>query len=470
MKSQLAVLFCVLGLGCRGGSGTTTATGVVATLNGVVPGAMVSSGKASTTANADGRFQLDIPASGTSVLTFSKAGFAPAYLAVTPSGAASITVSASLAPIATTATVDVHQAPATVTANELVLTFPQGSIRTRSGTVPDGPVEVAVTWLERKTAAAIGPVPLMGTDGSEVYPLVTLGMFDVSVSFNGEPCDLVPGKTMSFTLPAQSDDPAAASLFWVDPQQALWVQEGPATNQGGQWTGEVPHLSWWNVDFFYKVPKEKCACVTFVARTPSGAGLAGVSVRNSPTAKYPFGGWTEKDGTLCHSCFPTGEAVEVIWGYFLGTTAKNAVSGILTVTPTATGVLCGSPACQEVAILVQCTMDDQCKQGEVCKQGACTPGGGTPPPPKLLGSCDIIADLGMCYQFGGGIDQAVAEDICTNKQAIPGQFKLGVPCPTANALGTCRYNDSDLTYYRPMFEGATDALRSSCIQSGGTWL
>lgn len=469
-RHVVLVLTCVLGGGCSGGGGTTTVTGLVTTLNGFVPGATVSLDQSSTTADSGGRFQLDIPSSGTSVLSFEKAGYAPAYLAVTPSGAPTITVSAALAKVTQTSSIDVTQAPATVTVDALVLSFPQGSIQTRSGATPDGPVDVAVTWLERSDAPALGPVPLLGTNGSEVHPLITMGMFDVSVTFKGEPCGLASGKTMGISLPAQSGDPAEASLWSVDPKQAIWVQEAPATNQNGQWTGEVPHLSWWNVDLFYKVPANRCACIVFIARTPAGAAVPGVMIRSQPSAKYTFGGWTEQDGTLCHPCFPSGETLPVLWAAFLGTRATKAVSGLVSITPGATGASCGSPECQEVPITVQCTEDAHCDPGKTCKAGVCE-GSGTPPPPgKLLGSCDIVQDMGMCYEFTADvIDEATARDVCTKQQAIPGDFKLGVACPAANAVGTCTYGDSSLTYYRPMFEGAVDTLRSSCVQGGGSW-
>jgi len=468
IKWQRAVLICVLGCGCSSG-GSTTVTGVVTTLNGFVSGASVSLDQSSATTDTDGRFQLEIPASGTSVLTFTKTGHAPAYLAVTPSGASLITVAATLVKVTQTASIDVTQAPATVTVDTLVLDFPQGSIQTRSGATPDGPVDVAVTWLDRGSAPALGPVPLLGTNGSEVHPLISMGMFDVTVTFKGEPCGLASGKTMGISLPAQPGDPAAASLWSVDPKQAIWVQEAPATNQNGQWTGEVSHLSWWNVDLFYKVPANRCACIVFVARTPAGDGVPGVSIRSTPTAKYTFGGWTEQDGTLCHPCFPSGETLRVLWAAFLGTKATKAVSGSIDITPNAVGASCGSPDCQEVPITVQCTEDAHCDPGEVCKAGVCASDGSTPPPSKLLGSCDIVQDLGMCYEFTDPIDATTARDICTKQQAVPGDFKLGVACPTANAVGGCTYNDQKITYYRPMFEGAVDTLRSACVQGGGSW-
>ena len=105
-----------------------------------------------------------------------------------------------------------------------------------------------MTWLDRTSAPVMGPVPLMGTDGKETHPLITLGMFDVTLSFKGEACDLVSGKAMGVSFPSQAGDLATAGMFYVDPKQALWVREGNATNTGGRWTAQVPHLSWWNVD------------------------------------------------------------------------------------------------------------------------------------------------------------------------------------------------------------------------------
>jgi hypothetical protein len=466
-------VFLALVCGCSDDT-ETMATGIVTTLNGFVAGANIATEGASTTADGRGRFKLALGDSTSSVLTFTHPGHAPAYLEVRPNGATTVTVRAVLAKITSATSIDVRQGPATVQDKDLVLTFPQGSIKTRSGKTPDGPVEVAVTWLDRILAPVMGPVPLMGTDGKETHPLTTLGMFDVSLSFAGEACDLADGKTMGISLPAGPGDPPTAGLFYVDPKRALWVQEGSATNAGGQWTAQVPHLSWWNVDLFYKVPANMCACVQFVAKTPAGKGLGGVSISSSPTAKYTFGGWTDLDGTLCHPCFPTGELIKVSWAAFLGVDALDGVSGSLDLTPTATGATCGSAACQVVTIPIQCTTDAHCDPGQACKGGSCGTGGAPPPPPnKLFGSCHVLS-IGLCHEFiGSGADQATAQKVC-DSQGAKGELKIGQPCPAANALGRCTFkggtpSETATIYYRPIFDGAVDSLRSACTQGGGAW-
>ena len=73
------------------------------------------------------------------MLTFTQTGYAPAYLAVTPNGAATVAVRAVLAKTSSTTPIDVRQGPATVQDKDLELTFPQGSIKTRSGKTPTAP-------------------------------------------------------------------------------------------------------------------------------------------------------------------------------------------------------------------------------------------------------------------------------------------------------------------------------------------
>jgi len=472
-RTSLLILVALV-CGCSDDdSDGTTATGVVTTLNGFVPGANIATAGTSATADAKGRFKLAIDGSKTSVLTFTQTGYAPAYLAVTPNGATTVAVRAVLAKTTSTTPIDVRQGPATVQDKDLVLTFPQGSIQTRSGKTPDGPVIVAVTWLDRNSAPVMGPVPLMGTDGKETHPLTTLGMFDVTLSYQGEACDLVSGKTMGISLPSSPGDPATAGMFYVDPKRALWVQEGSAANAGGQWTAQVAHLSWWNVDLFNKVPTDRCACVTFVAQTPSGQGLGGVMIRDRPPTKYTFGGWTEEDGTLCHPCFPTGELIKVMWLAFLGADAADGLGGFLDLTPTATGAKCGSAECQIVTIPIQCTKDSHCNPGQTCEGGSCKGSGTTPPPPgKLFGSC-LVLSIGLCHEFGPAVDQPTAQKVC-DSQGAPGTLQVGQPCPAANALGKCTYLPGTpgwtaTVYYKPTFDGAIDMLKNTCTQGGGAW-
>ena len=223
-----------------------------------------------------------------------------------------------------------------------------------------------------------------------------------------------------------------------------------------------------------KVPVNRCACVTFVAQTPSGQGLRGVRITERQPSKYTFGGWTEKDGTLCHPCFPTGELINAMWLAFLGVDAVDGLGGILDLTPTATGATCGSAECQVVTIPVQCIKDTHCNPGQTCEGGSCSGGTAPPPPPpgKLFGSCHVLS-IGMCHEFGSATDQATAKKVC-DSQGAPGELKVGEPCPSANLLGKCTYkggtaNSASVAYYRPMFEGAIATLKTTCTQGGGTW-
>lgn len=173
MRQHLVLGLYITGLvfwgGCfgRGGSGgldadsttpgptvaqVTSALGLVldAGGNGLSGVAITAAGKVANS-DASGRFSLQIPASGFTVLVFERAGYAPVYRRVEPGGAPSITVSARMTAPTMQTTIDVTNAPATVPVpGGVTVEFPQGSVVTSNGQAPTGPVEVSVTWVRRR--------------------------------------------------------------------------------------------------------------------------------------------------------------------------------------------------------------------------------------------------------------------------------------------------------------------------------
>lgn len=374
-----------------------------ATLSGLVRdtagqpivGVAVSGGGVSATSGADGKFTLSIPAQGVTVVKLEKTGLAPAWHPLRPNGAESLTLVATMyAP--TTATIDIGQAPATIqTPGGASVTVPQGSLRTAAGVVPTGPVQAQVTWVSPAQASQAAPVPLVGTDGTQTLPLETFGMVDVRFDWQGQPLQVAPGRTLRLDIPAEADDPATTGLFFADPVSGVWIQEGTATKVNGRWLAELPHLSWWNVDGFLKVPVDKQACVTFRALTPTGKPLPGVEIRSNwgPGGNFTIAGSTNSDGTLCSDQFPLGEILTIRYKVYLTSTASGLVEGQVTVTPTALKVKCGAPECQIVDLPVTCKTDSDCGPGIKCNNGDC--GGGT-------GPCVPNCPAGQCTDDGCG--------------------------------------------------------------------
>lgn len=444
--------------GCGSSDGKTTLIGHVWGMAGSIEGVDVTGGDASASSDADGRFLLEIPAEGLTVIGLARDGYAPAYHPVAPGGASQVTLIVFLHESTYSGTVDVTAGPDTVAVDDLTLEFPAGSLRTASGDAPDGPVDVTVTWLGRVTPS-MSPVPLLGRDeDGATWPMISYGMFDLQASWQGEACTVADGAAVTVRVPAQAGDETAASMFSVDTNRGMWIEQSPAIREGDAWVGALTHLSWWNVDLFLKVPSEDWACIVFRARTPSGAPIEGMTVRSAPGEKYPFAGSTDKDGDLCNERFPADTPIEAQWGTFLSASSDQGVMGTLTFTPTARGARCGKPACQVVEIPVACTRDDQCAEGRRCIDGECnqkSDGG------DITGSCLYPDDT--CNQFGPGFREDNVRDTCSQGN---GTFSQD-PCPAADEVGRCRYNQGTLgevetVYYAPTYTGLEADLKDGC--------
>jgi hypothetical protein len=464
MRSKCVALLALVAAAC--GQDSSTVIGLVIDRAGApLSGVTVLAGEQRVTTDPRGRFRLTISSSGTTVLTFQRPDRAEAYRAVTPRGAKRVTVGAQMVEPTLATTVDVRTAGATVNApGGLVLELPQGSLRTASGGTPDAPVSAAVTWLDRNNARFWGPVPLIGIEGTVSHPLETYGMFDLSLSHRGERVVLAPGATLRMRAPASSGDPPAADLFSIDVKLGLWKPEGTATNAGGSWTAEIPHLSWWNIDRFLKVPPAEQCCVRFRARTSTGEPRSGVLIVVWP----PFAamGTTDANGVLCEARFPCGSTLQVSYGVYLNESAETFVEGTITVTPNVRGSCSGQ--CQDVDLDTRCTEDRHCGPGQTCKMGECegpTGGGG---PTGARASC-IDSRGVLCIEYRGSqINLTQARQSCEEQGAT---YREGSGCTTLNAVGSCRLNagtgaEIANVWYAPIQEAEA---QQTCQAAGGAW-
>lgn len=413
------------------GSGGTVVVGFVFDDSGSpVPGAEVQARGRSATTDSDGRFTLPVSAGTMSVLTFEAQGYAPAYRRVDAPAGATVAVSAVLFDAASM-TVDVRTSSDTLSFGDGALTFPQGSLVLDDGSEPDGPVTALVTWIDPMVLEVLpSPVPMIGRDGTQTGPLVSYGMVEVTLRYDGQAAKLASGEVATLTVQGDGGEGEEVGLFFADPEEGLWVKEGEVTYDQGVWTAEIPHFSWINFDAFRKTPPEDCACLRFVARTPAGDPLPGVFVDTRWQGVFAQG-ITDVRGELCDPCYPRGVPIQVSYGSFLDPDSPDWIVQSTTVTTNAVGASCGSDACEEVELVIACLTDDHCANGQVCNNGVC--GAGT----------SSSANNAGCI-YGEGMDEYycimqpnIPESVA--KQSCDASDSTWVPsgCPAAGSIGAC---------------------------------
>lgn len=377
--------------------------------------------------DASGQFSLAMSQVDQAVVVLSKTGYAPAYRAVKSGGGALATVSAALLPISVQSSV-VPAAGGTVDLGGGVkVVFPAGALVNAQGQVPASAVPVAVTWLPPDKALENPPFLLQAYDGNELVPLETYGMIDISVGTPGQMLQIAAGKSAQLQAPAKTGDPESVGLFYGNPATGLWQLEGAVANLGGVWTAQLPHLSWWNIDGFLKVPKDQRTCVTFRARSKDAKPIAGVEIKSAwgPNNKYTIAGGTDPNGELCNDKFPGGSNLTVNWKSYMNVGATAMAEGFLSVNPTQYGAQCGTPACQIIDIPIECTKNSHCGSGGSCVAGVCQGGSG--------------GDIGKPDTSGGdGVGSDIIDKPCTplckpNQCSDDGCGKPCGACPSGQA-------------------------------------
>lgn len=386
-----AALICgISGCGATAGSGSTlyadvasvadgiSATGVSAV--GVVygPGAVplegvtAHVGSVTTQSDANGQFNLTLGNVTSAVVILEKSGYSPAYRLIEPKGGKVVTVSAVLVPSASAGTVTPQSGGTVTIGSGVTITFPAGALVTAEGLSPSEPAQITATWLSPTDAVALAPFLLQAYDGATLTPLISYGMVELTATVLGQPLQLKSGTTAQWKAPAQASDPDSTGLFYGNPLTGLWELQGAAAKVGSEWVAQLPHLSWWNLDGFYKVPTDQQACVTFRAVGANGSGIAGVEIRSKWGNNYTIAGGTDVSGSLCHAKFPGDVSLDVQWKAAMMAGATSLVGGSLTVTPSAYGALCGTSECQVVTIPIQCTSNSHCGPKSTCNAGLCS--------------------------------------------------------------------------------------------------
>lgn len=131
-----------------------------------------------------------------------------------------------------------------------------GVVMAASGTAFSGDVRVYASYIDPRAADIGQTVPGSFAANDKTGRRVVLssyGMLAVELeSAAGEKLQIRQGAVATLLIPipaaALSTAPATIPLWYVDEQTGLWKEEGSATRQGNNYTGEVSHFSYWNCD------------------------------------------------------------------------------------------------------------------------------------------------------------------------------------------------------------------------------
>jgi hypothetical protein len=273
--SFIALVFVALFFGCKrnnvaddipSGEPVNDATQVTASVSGIVldetntpiANAVVTSGAANTTTNANGMFifnNISLSKENGSI-TAVKAGYFKGVRSFKTIAGKNNAVrlqlmQKTLSGSVTAATGGIINANGNATIN-----FPANAFVTNTGAAYTGAVKVYSRWIA-PTASNLGsiiPGDLRGlsTNGTENI-LTTYGMVGAELEdASGNVLKIAAGKkaTVSFPIPTSlsASAPASIVLWHFDDATARWKENGTATKTGSAYTAEVDKFSFWNCD------------------------------------------------------------------------------------------------------------------------------------------------------------------------------------------------------------------------------
>jgi hypothetical protein len=137
------------------------------------------------------------------------------------------------------------------------INFPADAIKKLDGTTYTGNVSVATKYLspEAGNFSAITPggdLRAYDNNGKDVM-LYSYGMVGVELRDGaGNQLQLAEGKKAEISMPMpasmSSTAPATIPLWYFDENKGVWIEDGEAKLQNGNYVGSVSHFTYWNCD------------------------------------------------------------------------------------------------------------------------------------------------------------------------------------------------------------------------------
>jgi len=187
--------------------------------------------------------------------------------------------------------------------------FGANAIRTESGDIYNGEVQVFAKWIDPTSDMLAEQMPgdlRAWNRDEELVQLATYGMVAVELeSPNGVKLQLKNGNlaTLSMPIPDEilSSAPNSIPLWSMDETTGYWVEESTATLQDGKYVGDVPHFSFWNCDAPFPLVK-----MTFQLKDSEGNPIKYMKTSISTENVYARYGYSDSEGVVCGKV-PKGE-------------------------------------------------------------------------------------------------------------------------------------------------------------------
>ncbi len=210
--------------------------------------------------NTQGYFAASrIPEAERMVVTFKKDGFIPQTKVVHTRIGQSSRIDANLAP--RSAEISFNAGTGVVaTQGGAVISIPTNALQTPDGELYTGEAKISVTVFDPTTERGIlafpGRFEGLAADG-QVIPFRSLGFLDVTpVTVDGRPLQLRAGAQADLTVPigqgALENAPPTLPLWFFNPQDGHWHEEGVGVKTGNVYNGKISHFSIWNCDVGYR--------------------------------------------------------------------------------------------------------------------------------------------------------------------------------------------------------------------------
>lgn len=208
-------------------TGHLTGTAIDALSGQPLAGAQVTAGQRSTFTNAQGRFDLDVPAAAGQTVRATAPGHAPGLLRVDVSERATTLATLSLTPAAGHTRI-LDQEPS---------------------------VNATLTPIDPANHAEALPGSYLQSVGASTQAIETFGAVHLEARdrLSGQRRDLAPGARTTIRIPATSRGgalPTTLALSSLNEASGLWVHEGSATLRGSgaslYYEGAVSRLGFWS--------------------------------------------------------------------------------------------------------------------------------------------------------------------------------------------------------------------------------
>jgi hypothetical protein len=267
-----------------GNDGLGSVSGIIQTANGFpLSGAAISVDGGTTTSNESGYFVISGVDEGAQLVTFTLGGYMTTYrVAQVVEGQTTHYESVVLAQVES-ATVDGATGGQAATGDgDGVVDFEANSFVDAAGDPYTGDVTVELNALVPDDAEFYGTFPgeFAGVreDGSEV-PFVSYGFMTVQLMTDDKaPLQLADGVTAGLQLTISEEKaasaPATIPMWYFDPEDGQWHEEGEATLDGNVYSADVAHFTTWNWD----LPIEDICSISGSVVDENGAPVSGARV------------------------------------------------------------------------------------------------------------------------------------------------------------------------------------------------